>query len=45
VHRSYIVPMAKIDKVRNKMIYIGDEEIPVSASYEEAFSLAFSNKQ
>jgi DNA-binding LytR/AlgR family response regulator len=45
VHRSYIVPMAKIDKVRNKMIYIGEEEIPISASYEEAFSLAFSNKQ
>lgn len=37
VHRSFIVPVTKIDKVRNKIIYIGEEEIPVSASYEAAF--------
>lgn len=36
-HRSYIIPISKIDKVRNKMIYIGEEEIPLSASYEAAF--------
>ena len=37
VHRSFIVPVSKIGKVRNKVIYIGNEEIPLSASYESAF--------
>ncbi|WP_367772789.1 LytTR family DNA-binding domain-containing protein [Flavobacterium sp. WC2421] len=40
VHRSYIVPISKIEKVRNKIIYINQEEIPVSASYELAFFTA-----
>ena len=44
VHRSFIVPISKIDKVRNKIIYINDEEIPVSASYEAAF-FAMLNKE
>ncbi len=37
VHRSYIVPISKINKVRNKIIYIGEAEIPVSASFEQNF--------
>ena len=37
VHRSFIVPLSKIEKVRNKMIYIGDKTIPIGNSYEEAF--------
>lgn len=37
VHRSYIVPLAKIDAVRNKIIFIGSEEIPIGASYETRF--------
>ncbi len=37
VHRSFIVPISKIEKVRNKIIYINQEEIPVSVSYEAAF--------
>jgi DNA-binding LytR/AlgR family response regulator len=40
VHRSFIVPISKIEKVRNKIIYINQEEIPVSASYENAFFTA-----
>ncbi len=44
VHRSFIVPIAKIEKVRNKIIYINNEEIPVSASYEMAF-FALLNKE
>jgi DNA-binding LytR/AlgR family response regulator len=40
VHRSFIVPISKIEKVRNKIIYINQEEIPVSASYESAFFAA-----
>ena len=37
VHRSFIVPLKKIDKIRNKTIFIGAEEIPISASYEKDF--------
>lgn len=37
VHRSFIVSISKIEKVRNKVIYINQEEIPVSASYETTF--------
>lgn len=43
VHRSFIVPMAKIEKVRNKIIYIKEEEIPVSASYEKDFLIALGS--
>lgn len=34
VHRSYIVAFKKIDTVRNKVINIGDEVIPIGASFE-----------
>ena len=37
VHRSYIIPLARITMVRNKTIYIDDAQIPVGGSYEEAF--------
>jgi two-component system LytT family response regulator len=41
VHRSFIVPLARIEKVRNKTIYIGETEIPVGSSYEEDFLKVF----
>jgi DNA-binding LytR/AlgR family response regulator len=44
VHRSFIVSISKIEKVRNKTIYINEEEIPVSASYETNF-FALLNKE
>lgn len=44
VHRSFIISISKIDKVRSKIIYIANEEIPVSASYETAFLDAISKK-
>jgi len=37
VHRSYIIPLARIEKVRNKTIYIGESEIPIGSSYEKLF--------
>lgn len=37
VHRSFIVPISKVDSIRNKTVKIGDEQIPIGASYEEAF--------
>ncbi|MCV9927878.1 LytTR family DNA-binding domain-containing protein [Flavobacterium sp. LS1R49] len=44
VHRSFIVSVSKIEKVRNKVIHINQDEIPVSASYEAAF-FAMLNKK
>jgi len=41
VHRSYMVPLARIEAVRNKMIFIGEEEIPIGTSYEESFFSQF----
>jgi DNA-binding LytR/AlgR family response regulator len=37
VHRSFIVPLKKIESVRNKIITIGGEEIPIGLSYEQQF--------
>jgi DNA-binding LytR/AlgR family response regulator len=37
VHRSFIVPLSRIDNVRNKTIHISDKSIPVGNSYEKAF--------
>jgi DNA-binding LytR/AlgR family response regulator len=37
VHRSHIVSLAHIEAVRNKMIFIAGDEIPIGSSYEENF--------
>lgn len=44
VHRSFIVPISRIEKVRNKTIFIGDKLIPVGNSYEKAFFAAYREK-
>jgi DNA-binding LytR/AlgR family response regulator len=41
VHRSFIVPLNRIDTVRNKTIYLGEVKIPVGVSYEEEFFTRF----
>jgi len=41
VHRSYIVPLNRIEAVRNKIIAIAGEEIPIGSSYEEHFYALF----
>lgn len=42
VHRSFIVPFARIKSVRNKNIYLtSDIEIPIGVRYEEDFNKAF----
>lgn len=35
VHRSYVVPVKKIQSVRNKMITIGQKQIPIGDTYLE----------
>ena len=41
VHRSFIVPLAKIETIRNKFIIIEGEEIPIGVSYEKSFYEVF----
>lgn len=41
VHRSFIVPIDRIEQVRNKVICFSDKEIPIGKSYEEAFYQRF----
>lgn len=41
VHRSYIVPLKGIRQVRNKLITVGDMEIAIGSSFEEAFFAKF----
>ena len=43
VHRSYIVAIARINSIRNKMIFIGEEEIPLGTSHEKAFYALFNS--
>jgi len=37
IHRSYIISISKMEKIRNKIVYIKSHEIPLSATYEELF--------
>jgi DNA-binding LytR/AlgR family response regulator len=41
VHRSYIVAIARIANIRNKIITVAGEEIPIGTSYEKSFFNAF----
>jgi DNA-binding LytR/AlgR family response regulator len=42
VHRSYIVPISRIESVKQKIISIAGEEIPVGKNYEDDLKAAFS---
>jgi DNA-binding LytR/AlgR family response regulator len=35
VHRSFIIPIAKVKSIRNKVIKIGEKEIPIGGTYED----------
>jgi DNA-binding LytR/AlgR family response regulator len=41
VHRSFIIPFSRIENVRNKIITVAGEEVPIGSSYEEAFFKMF----
>ncbi|MEO5683946.1 MAG: LytTR family DNA-binding domain-containing protein [Chitinophagaceae bacterium] len=43
IHRSYIVPVNKIDFVRNKVVHIDKYRIPVGICYKEKFYHAINN--
>ncbi|HTA62395.1 MAG TPA: LytTR family DNA-binding domain-containing protein [Bacteroidia bacterium] len=42
VHRSFIVPLSRVQSVRNKIVSIAGIEIPIGASYEENFFNQFT---
>ncbi len=41
VHRSFIIPMSKIESIRNKVISLAGIEIPIGTSFEENFQKFF----
>ncbi|GEP97971.1 LytR/AlgR family response regulator transcription factor [Chitinophaga cymbidii] len=43
VHRSYIVPFSRIEQVKNKVITIAGETIPIGSSYEAPFFAIFKS--
>lgn len=43
VHRSFIIPVNKIDFVRNKVVHIDKYKIPVGICYEEKFYNTINN--
>jgi LytTr DNA-binding domain len=42
VHKSYIVAVALLENIRNKMILINDQEIPIGRVYEETVFKVFA---
>lgn len=42
IHRSYIVPLAKVSVVKNKMVYIGTTELPIGMNYHDTFMSALN---
>jgi DNA-binding LytR/AlgR family response regulator len=42
VHRSYIIPISRIQSIRNKVIYLDDMEIVVGHSYESDVAKRFT---
>lgn len=42
IHRSYIVPIDKVDSVRSKVVSIGDIKLPLGNSFEENFLKRFN---
>ncbi|MDD3079805.1 MAG: LytTR family DNA-binding domain-containing protein [Paludibacter sp.] len=43
IYRSYIVPVNKIEQVRNKVISVGDKKIPIGNKYEKDFFSKYLN--
>ncbi len=43
VHRSFIVPIKKVESLRNKTLQLGDKKIPVGNSYEDEVLKHFSS--
>ena len=45
IHRSFTIPVSKIESIRNKNVTIAGREIPIGSSYEENFYLWIKNNK
>ncbi|WP_199563193.1 LytR/AlgR family response regulator transcription factor [Runella aurantiaca] len=45
VHRSFIVPFRRVENVRNRLITLAGEEIPIGNSYEKEFFRLFKGSK
>lgn len=39
IHKSYVVPLAKISQYNGKCVIINNAEVPVGSSYREALKV------
>lgn len=44
IHRSYIVPLSKLEVISRAKVKIGDKEVPIGASYSDAFFALVNGK-
>jgi two-component system, LytTR family, response regulator len=44
IHRSFIVPINKVDCLKNKIVIINGVELPIGSSYEPEVMKLFSKK-
>jgi len=42
IHRSYVIPLSRVDIVRNKVVTLGDLQLPIGNSYEDDFLKRFN---
>lgn len=45
IHRSYIIGLTKVARVRNKTVMIEGKELPLSSSYEDAFMAMYTGSK
>ena len=45
VHRSYIVPIHRVQAIHNKLIRIGEKQIPLGSNYDDEFQTLVRNYQ
>lgn len=44
VHKSYIVPLNKVDQIQGNMIQIAGSQVPLGAAYRDAFMESFKRR-
>ena len=44
IHRSYIVPLSKIESVRAKSVYLDVTELPIGSTYEKEFFRIYTSQ-
>jgi len=44
IHRSFIIPLSRVQSVRNRMVMVDGNQIAIGSSYEESFYDIFKNQ-